>query len=39
MISGGVLLYLNRGRTVYEAPAVAATPVEGGGIVTVGGSF
>jgi hypothetical protein len=39
LIAGGVLLYLNRGRTVYETPRVSTTPLPGGGVVTFGGSF
>jgi hypothetical protein len=40
-ISGGVMLYLNRGRTVYEQPTtrVGVAPLTGGGAVTLGGSF
>jgi tetratricopeptide (TPR) repeat protein len=45
-IVGGVLLYMNRGRTVYEeqgpppAPQVGFAPVrDGGGVLTFSGSF
>jgi hypothetical protein len=45
-ITGGVLLYVNRGRTVYEeqgpppAPRVGFVPVrDGGGVMTLSGSF
>jgi hypothetical protein len=40
-IAGGVMLYLNRGRTVYEQPVtrVGVVPAEGGAAVTLGGSF
>lgn len=43
---GGVLLFMNRGQTVYEDPAKAGTPTvnvsptgDGGGIVTLSGRF
>lgn len=36
-ITGGVMIYLNRGRTIYEGPAVA--PVRGGAVVTWDGRF
>lgn len=38
-IAGGVMLYLNRGRTVYEKTRVQVVPVNGGGAVTLGGAF
>ncbi len=40
-ITGGVMLYLNRGRTVYEQSTtrVGVTPLAGGGAVTLGGRF
>ncbi|HEX5060312.1 MAG TPA: hypothetical protein VFV99_13180 [Kofleriaceae bacterium] len=43
-ITGGVMLYMNRGRTVYEksvekAARIDVVPTKGGGLVTVGGSF
>jgi tetratricopeptide (TPR) repeat protein len=40
-ITGGVMLYLNRGRTVYEQPTtrVGVAPLVGGGALTVGGRF
>jgi tetratricopeptide repeat protein len=43
-ITSGVLLYMNRGRTVYERPAARAPVVgigaaSGGGWVTLGGGF
>ena len=45
VITGGVMLYLNRGRTVYEksvekvAPVIDVVPQKGGTLVTVGGRF
>jgi hypothetical protein len=44
-IAGGVMLYMNRGRTVYEeaqkpAPAITIAPTaNGGGMLTFAGSF
>jgi hypothetical protein len=40
-ITGGVMLVMNRGRTVYEEPAkrVDVAVTRGGGVVTVGGRF
>jgi hypothetical protein len=41
-ITGGVMLYLNRGRTVYEKSVekvVRVVPQRGGGLVTFGGQF
>lgn len=40
-VSGGVMLYLNRGRTVYrESPTrLTAVPLPGGGAVTLWGRF
>lgn len=39
-IAGGVMLYMNRGVTVYgEKPRVGVIPVEGGGAFTVSGRF
>lgn len=40
-ITGGVMLYLNRGRTVYEQPTtrIGVLPLEGGGLVTFGGKL
>lgn len=40
-IAGGAMLYLNRGRTVYEQPVtrVGVAPVAGGVTLTMGSSF
>ncbi len=38
-IAGGVLLYLNRGRTVYGDHALDITPVTGGAAVSIHGAF
>ncbi len=40
-IIGGVMLYLNRGHTVYEQAVtrIGAVPLDGGGAVTLGGEF
>jgi hypothetical protein len=37
-ITGGVMLYMNRGRTIYEH-RVEVEPRAGGGVVTLSGSF
>jgi hypothetical protein len=37
--AGAVMVYLNRGRTVYEQPVVGVVPASGGGLVTWSGSF
>jgi tetratricopeptide (TPR) repeat protein len=39
VITGGVLLFMNRGRTVYETTSIGVTPSSGGATVTLGGSF
>jgi hypothetical protein len=42
VVTGGVMLYLNRGRTVYESeqPArVGVTPTDGGGMLSLSGGF
>lgn len=44
-VVGGVMLYMNRGRTVYESPVekqgptVTVAPTQGGGYVSLSGSF
>jgi len=38
-ITGGVLLFLNRDRTVYETPSVNVAPANGGATVSFAGQF
>jgi tetratricopeptide (TPR) repeat protein len=38
-ITGGVMLYLNRGQTVYEKPPIEVTPTSGGAAVSFSGHF
>lgn len=39
VVTGGVLLYLNRGRTVYPAERIDVTPTQGGAAVSFSGRF